>query len=115
MAATTNNTTEAQMHAADIKFKQQHGGYYADSIKARQDAARDRALDRGETQQFHNAQLDETKRFHDQTIAQGIFTAADLEAIEAGNRSRIDEAIAFAEQSPLPDPSELLTDVYVTE
>jgi TPP-dependent pyruvate/acetoin dehydrogenase alpha subunit len=55
------------------------------------------------------------KRFREQTIAQGIFTAADLDAIDAHNRGLLDEAIAFAEQSPLPDPSELTTDVYVTE
>ncbi len=31
------------------------------------------------------------------------------------NRERLDEAIAFAEASPLPGPEELLTDVYAGE
>jgi TPP-dependent pyruvate/acetoin dehydrogenase alpha subunit len=54
------------------------------------------------------------KRFRDKAIAQGIFSAADLDAVDARNRRLLDEAIAFAEQSPLPDPSELTTDVYVS-
>ena len=55
------------------------------------------------------------KRFRSQTIAQRIFTADELEAIDARNKALLDEAIAFAEQSPLPDPAELCTDVYATE
>jgi TPP-dependent pyruvate/acetoin dehydrogenase alpha subunit len=55
------------------------------------------------------------RRFREQTISRGIFTPAELDAVDEGNRALLDEAIAFAEQSPLPDPSELTTDVYVTE
>jgi len=55
------------------------------------------------------------KRFREQTISHGIFTATDLDRIDAQNQALIAEAVAFAEASALPDPSELLTDVYVTD
>ena len=38
--------------------------------------------------------------------------AADLEATEERIKAVVEEAIAFAEASPLPDPSELYEDVY---
>jgi len=38
-----------------------------------------------------------------------------LDAIEARNRALLDEAVRFAEQSPLPEPATLFTDVYVEE
>ena len=47
-----------------------------------------------------------------QLVALGVL---DADAIQAANDSvlaEIAEAIQFAEESPLPDPSELLTDVY---
>lgn len=56
-----------------------------------------------------------TKRFRDQMLLNGVLGLDELEAIDARNRALLDEAIAFAEASPLPDPVELHTDVYVTE
>jgi len=53
------------------------------------------------------------RRFREQMVDQRFFTAAELETIEAANRKKIDEAVAFAESSPLPKPADLLTDVYV--
>ena len=41
-------------------------------------------------------------------------TAAELDSIEADARARIEEAVEFAEQGPLPEPWEITTDVYVT-
>jgi pyruvate dehydrogenase E1 component alpha subunit len=41
------------------------------------------------------------------------FEARELDEIDARNRTRLDDAIAFAETSPLPGPEELLTHVYV--
>lgn len=55
------------------------------------------------------------KRFREKTISQGILTAADLDQIDAENKRLVDEAIAFAEESELPAPAELLTDVYATD
>lgn len=37
----------------------------------------------------------------------------ELEAIDQSVESEIEEAVQFAEESPLPDPEELFTDIYV--
>jgi pyruvate dehydrogenase E1 component alpha subunit len=55
------------------------------------------------------------ERFRARTVEAGILTLAELDAADALNRARIDEAVAFAEASPLPDIAELTTEVYVTE
>ncbi|MBI2942374.1 MAG: thiamine pyrophosphate-dependent dehydrogenase E1 component subunit alpha [Chloroflexi bacterium] len=55
------------------------------------------------------------RRFREGALTRGLLGADDLDAIDARNRALLDEAIAFAEVSPLPDPAELCTDVYVTE
>jgi pyruvate dehydrogenase E1 component alpha subunit len=39
-------------------------------------------------------------------------TAADFEAVWAAVRGDVEEAIAFADESPVPDIDQLLTDVY---
>ncbi|HYY73003.1 MAG TPA: thiamine pyrophosphate-dependent enzyme, partial [Candidatus Bathyarchaeia archaeon] len=52
-------------------------------------------------------------RFREQMFDQHSLTAAQLDAIESANRKKIDEAVAFAESSPLPQPADLFTDVYV--
>lgn len=48
-------------------------------------------------------------------LADGHADEATVAAIDDEIRRRIDEAVAFAEASPLPEPHELLTDVYVPE
>ena len=55
------------------------------------------------------------RRFREQILGQGVLTEEELAAIDAANRKKIDEAVAFAEASPLPEPADLLTDVYVKE
>jgi pyruvate dehydrogenase E1 component alpha subunit len=55
------------------------------------------------------------KRFREQVLQKGLLKSDDLEAVEAENRRLIDEAVAFAESSPVPVAAELYTDVYVTE
>jgi TPP-dependent pyruvate/acetoin dehydrogenase alpha subunit len=55
------------------------------------------------------------RRFREQLLEKGVFDQEELDAIDAGNRKKIDDAVAFAEASPLPLPADLLTDVYVTE
>lgn len=55
------------------------------------------------------------RRFREQMIGQGALRPEELDAIEARNRKKIDEAVAFAEASPLPKPAELFTEVYVSE
>jgi pyruvate dehydrogenase E1 component alpha subunit len=54
------------------------------------------------------------ERCREVLLAQG-FEAAALDAVDARNRERLDEAIAFAEASPVPGPEELLADVYAAE
>ena len=40
---------------------------------------------------------------------------ADIEVINDRVRSEVEESVKFAEESPWPDDSELLKDVYVQE
>ena len=53
------------------------------------------------------------RRFREQMLDQQLLTAAELDAIESANNKKIDAAVAFAESSPLPQPCDLFTDVYV--
>jgi acetoin:2,6-dichlorophenolindophenol oxidoreductase subunit alpha len=55
------------------------------------------------------------RRFREQFLDQGLLSPGELDAIDARNRKKIDEAVAFAEASPLPQSSDLFTDVYVSE
>jgi pyruvate dehydrogenase E1 component alpha subunit len=55
------------------------------------------------------------ERFRARVTENNLLTVADLDAADALNQTRMDEAVAFAEASPLPDPAELTTDVYSTE
>ena len=50
--------------------------------------------------------------FRARLLAEG-FAAAALDALDARNRERLDDAVAYAEASPLPGPEELLAGVYV--
>jgi len=54
---------------------------------------------------------DPLKLFRARLLGDGL-AAADLDAIDARNRAQLDEAVAFAEASPLPGPEELLAGVY---
>jgi TPP-dependent pyruvate/acetoin dehydrogenase alpha subunit len=55
------------------------------------------------------------KRFREQLLEHEVARQDELDGIDATNCKKIDEAVAFAEASPLPQPADLLTDVYVTE
>jgi pyruvate dehydrogenase E1 component alpha subunit len=45
-------------------------------------------------------------------IDAGLATQAELDAIEVRVKGQVDEAVEFAESSPLPDPTDALDDVY---
>ena len=45
-------------------------------------------------------------------IEDGVMAAEDLEAVWEQIRSEVDDAVQFGEDSPMPDPSTLLDDVY---
>jgi pyruvate dehydrogenase E1 component alpha subunit len=53
------------------------------------------------------------KRFREHVLAHRQLTQAELDEIDARNSALIDEAVAFAQESPLPEAWELITDVYV--
>lgn len=55
------------------------------------------------------------KRFREQVLTDGSLESNELELIDKKNKEKLDEAVAFAEKSPLPEPEELYTDVFVTE
>ena len=55
------------------------------------------------------------KLFREHLLLHRLLSVDDLDAMDAKNRAVLDEAVAFAEASPLPDPTELYTDVYVSE
>ena len=55
---------------------------------------------------------DPIQQFRDQLIRQDVLGDADADAILERVRSRIEEAIKFAEESPDPDPSSILEDVF---
>jgi pyruvate dehydrogenase E1 component alpha subunit len=50
--------------------------------------------------------------FKDSLKESGVLTEKDFEKIEKEAVEATEKAIKFADESPLPDPSELLTDVY---
>jgi pyruvate dehydrogenase E1 component alpha subunit len=51
--------------------------------------------------------------FRKQVLERGLLAERDLKAVDSENTARIDEAVKFAESSPLPDLEELYTEVYV--
>lgn len=55
------------------------------------------------------------RRFREQVRKDGLLGLQELDAIDKKNKEKLDLAIIFAEQSPLPALSELYTDVFVAE
>jgi acetoin:2,6-dichlorophenolindophenol oxidoreductase subunit alpha len=53
--------------------------------------------------------------FRQRLLEHGSITRDELDAIDATNREKLDQAVAFAQASPLPQAADLFTDVYVTE
>lgn len=61
----------------------------------------------------HLRELDPIPRLAARLKQDGVLTAQEEEAIAARARQRVDEAFAFARQSPYPAPQEALEDVFV--
>jgi len=55
---------------------------------------------------------DPLPRFAAKLVEAGMATSAELEAVAADIQKAVDEAVAYAEASPYPEPSELMDDVY---
>jgi pyruvate dehydrogenase E1 component alpha subunit len=50
--------------------------------------------------------------FRDRAVGAGVLSEQDLQGIEKDVNDIIDEAVAFADASPEPEPEELFTDIY---
>jgi len=55
---------------------------------------------------------DPIKLFAASLKEEGVMTDAEFDEIEAKVKESVERSIQFAEESPLPDPSELFTDIY---
>jgi TPP-dependent pyruvate/acetoin dehydrogenase alpha subunit len=54
-------------------------------------------------------------RFREQVMAERRLDPATLDGVDQRNRALLDEAVQYAERSPLPEPGELYTNVYVAD
>ena len=57
-------------------------------------------------------QHDPIASFGSRLLEQGVATAARLQQIDAEVRAAVEEAVAFAQASPLPQPEDALLDVF---
>lgn len=64
------------------------------------------------TEQDPNKDRDPIVEFREKAIENNWMTAKQADEIEEKAKKTIDDAVAFAEASPLPDESELYTDVF---
>lgn len=65
-----------------------------------------------EVREWQSESRDPILRFKKQLIEQGVIDPVRLESMETTIRQEIEEAVSFAEKSPVPDVSDLLNDVY---
>lgn len=63
----------------------------------------------------HYKALDPIEILRDRILGSNVVTEAELDAIEEEIKEAVDAAVEFADNSPLPDPSELFTDNYMQE
>ncbi len=59
-------------------------------------------------------QRDPVKNYAAKLLSDGVLDEHAYEELQAEERQRIDDAVAFAKSSPYPDPSEAFTGVYST-
>ncbi len=67
-----------------------------------------------EDKKAHLSEKDAISNFRNDLLNGKLFTENELDEIEATVDKAVEEAVAFSENSPHPEPSELLTDVYVS-
>ena len=56
---------------------------------------------------------DPVKTFAERLVSEGVIEEGDPEEIDKAAVSRIDDAVAFADKAPFPEPESLYDDVYV--
>jgi len=55
---------------------------------------------------------DPIARFEHEVLERGVLSAAEIRAMREGVKADLDEAVAFADASPFPDPKTLLVDMF---
>lgn len=73
----------------------------------------DAALYFTEEEKKRNRARDPIEKFKKQGLERGLFTEGEIAKIDSETAILIEDAVKFAEQSPWPEPEEVLTDVYV--
>ena len=68
---------------------------------------------RSKEEEDHWRARDPLNHFRTIVIPQGEITAAELDQLDADAEALMEEAVKFADESPLPKPEELYDDVYV--
>ena len=68
---------------------------------------------RSKEEEEHWRSKDPIKQFREAVLSQGEITAEELDQIDQEAADLMEEAIKFADESPLPETSELYDDVYV--
>ena len=68
---------------------------------------------RTEEEQAYWRERDPLKLFRETVIPQGEITEEELDQIDREAEELMEEAIKFADESPLPEPAEIYEDVYV--
>jgi len=64
------------------------------------------------TPRVNTPEVDPIERFRAELVKAGVVTDADFASWDTAIEAEIEDAVAFAESSPFPDPDALLTDVY---
>jgi pyruvate dehydrogenase E1 component alpha subunit len=57
---------------------------------------------------------DPIERFKKKLMDQGILTETSIKEIDESIKRELDDAIQFADESPLPEPEDALKDVFVS-
>ena len=68
---------------------------------------------RTKEEEDHWRALDPLKQFRETVIPQGDITTQELDRIDKEAEELMEDAIKFADESPMPEPTELYEDVYV--
>ncbi len=89
------------------------GPYFVEALayRFRGHSMADPAEYRHKEEEAYWRQRDPLPNFRTQLLADGEVTEAELDEVDADVEAIVDGAVAFAEESPEPDPSELYTDI----
>ena len=105
---------EAILEAAD-HIRSGQGPYFLEIMTYRYKghSVSDPANYRSKEELHQYQEKDPIETLEEKILAENICTEEELLIIKDKIKQEIDDAVAFAEESPFPDPSELFTDNYV--